>query len=142
MQEQVMQRSYEEEFEGKTERRPLGGLIADLTRQLTTLVRKEIELARVEMTQKASTMARDAIIMGFGGALLYAGFLALLAAAVIGFAYFIPLWLSALIVSAAVLCVGAIFFFIGKARLQKNDITPTQTIISLEENKEWIKRRT
>lgn len=137
-----MQQSYEEEFEEKSERRSLGGLLTHLTRQLTTLVRKEIELARVEMTQKASAMARDSAIMGFGGALLYAGLLAFLATAVIGFAYFIPLWLSALIISAAISCIGAIVFFVGKARMKKNGITPTQTIISLKENKEWIKRQT
>jgi uncharacterized membrane protein YqjE len=137
-----MQRAHEEEFEGKTERRQVGGLIADLVDQLTTLVRKEVELARVEMTQKMSAMIKDAIIMGFGGALLYAGFLALLAAAMIGLANFMPLGVSALIVSAAVLCVGAILFFTGKARLKKADFTLTQTIISLKENKEWIKRQT
>lgn len=137
-----MQEPHQEEFEGKTGVRSLGGLISNLTGQLTTLLRKEIELAKVEMAQKASAAARDAILMAFGGALLYAGFLVLLATAVIGFAIWIPLWLSALIVSVAVLCAGAIFLLVGKSRLQKKDIIPTQTIISLKENKQWIKRQT
>lgn len=123
------------------DRRSLGELLMDLSRQMTTLVRKEIELARVEMTQKVSSMTKDVVLMAMGGALLYAGLLALLATAVIALWQWLPLWLSALVVSVSVLCLGAILYVMGRKRLRDEDVRPTQTIISLKENKEWIKRR-
>jgi hypothetical protein len=38
--------------------RSLGDLFGDLSRQLTTLIRQEIELARTEMTAKPAEMPR------------------------------------------------------------------------------------
>ncbi|RJQ87515.1 MAG: phage holin family protein [Desulfobacteraceae bacterium] len=137
-----MQRYYQGEYEGKSENRSLGGLISDLTSQLSTLVRQEIELARVELTQKASGMAKDAMMMGAGGALVYAGFLALLAAVAILLSKWMAVWLAFGVVAVVVLAAGAAFLMAGKRRLQKRDLKPTQTIISLKENKKWIKQQT
>lgn len=126
----------------QTDERSLGELFSDLGRQLTTLMRKEMELARVETSQKLSATLKDAVWMAIGGALLYAGFLVLLATAVIVLAAWTSLWLSALLVALAVLCTGGVLFLVGRNRMQKRDLKPTRTIISLKESKRWIMNRT
>ena len=45
----------------------LGELFADLSRETATLVRKEVELARTEMTAKASRFTRQAAYVAVGG---------------------------------------------------------------------------
>ena len=65
------------------EQRSLGELFGDLSRQMSALVRQEIELARAEVTGKATSAARDVAIIGAGIGLLYAGLLALIGAAVL-----------------------------------------------------------
>src|ERR687894_566887 len=94
------------------EDRSLGELFAELARETSTLVRQEVELAKTEMSQKASEVGKDAGLLGAGGAVAYAGFLAIMAALIIGLGQLIPLWLSALVVG---LVVGGI----GYALMQK-----------------------
>jgi hypothetical protein len=48
---------------------------------------------------------------------------------------------SALIVSLVALTIGVVMMFAAKNRLSKRDMKPSQTIISLKENKAWIKNR-
>ncbi|KJS33522.1 MAG: hypothetical protein VR64_01775 [Desulfatitalea sp. BRH_c12] len=139
-----MQRQFHREYGTfeQEDQRSLGELFSDLTNQVTTLMRKEIELARIEMTQKASSMAKDAVLISAGGVLLYAGLLVLLGAASIGLATWMPLWLSTLIVAVVVLAIGGTCLMVGKNRLRSKDLKPEQAIISLKENKKWIKQQT
>jgi uncharacterized membrane protein YqjE len=137
-----MQRDYQDDVGDRPQSRSLGTLLSDLTNQLTTLVRQEIELAKVEMSQKLTALGKDAMMIGAGAAMLYAGFLGLLAAAAVILSLWMPAWLAVLIVAVVVLGVGAAVFVSGKNRLKKRDIKPTQTIISLKENKRWIQQKT
>lgn len=125
----------------RSDTRSLGELLTDLTHQITSLIQQEIEMARLETSRKISAMIKDAVLISAGVALLYAGLLALLATSVIILAQWMSLWLAALIVSIAALVTGGILALVGKGRMQERDITPTQTIISLKENKRWIKKR-
>ena len=90
-------------MEDRREDRSLGSLFSDLTNQMATLVRQELDLARTEVSVKATAVTRDAAMIGIGGALLYA---ALLAALVMVGLLLVELglapWLSALIVAIAV----------------------------------------
>ncbi len=91
----------------REEGRGIGDLLGDLGRQVSTLVRKEIDLARVEVTSSVGRMSRGAAMAGAGGAVLYAGLLVLLAAAVLGLIEAgVDAWLAAFIVGAFVLVVG------------------------------------
>src|SRR5438270_1113384 len=91
----------------------LGELFSDLTRETTTLVREEINLARVEMSHKAARMGKDVGFLVAGGAVAYAGFLAVVATLIIALAYAMPWWLAALIVGLLVLAIGAFLVMRG-----------------------------
>ena len=125
---------------GQDEGRGIGDLLGDLGRQVSTLVRKEIDLARVEVTSSVGRMGRGAAMAGAGGALVYAGLLVLLGAAV--FALIdagLDAWLAALIVGGIALIIGAVVTSTGVKQVQATNMAPTQTAETVRENVEFVK---
>ena len=122
--------------------RSLGELFSELTRELTALVRQEVALARTELTQKATTVGKNVGVLAAGGAVAYAGFLALLAALIIGLGQLgLPWWLSALIVGLVVAGIGYLLVQKGLTALKQLNLAPEQTIATLKEDKEWAKEQ-
>ena len=121
--------------------RSLGELFADLSRETTTLVRQEVELAKTEMTQKASRVLKNVGFLAIGGAVAYAGFLAIIAAVIILLAAILPWWLSALLVGIVIAATGGFLIWKGLDALKKEDLVPRQTIESLKEDQEWAKEQ-
>lgn len=121
--------------------RSLGELFSELSRQTSTLVRQEVALAKAEMSQKASRASKDAGMIAAGGAIAYAGFLALVAAAVLLLANAIDWWLAALVVGVIVAAIGGLLIKVGLDQLKQTSPVPEQTIESLKEDKEWVKRQ-
>lgn len=119
----------------------LGELFADLSRETSTLVRQEVALARVELSEKGSKVGKNVAFLAMGGAIAYAGFLVLLAAAVIVLANVIPLWASALVVGLIVAAVGYFLVQKGMTTLREMDLAPRETLESLREDKEWLQRQ-
>lgn len=117
----------------------LGELFADLTREMTTLVRQEVALASTEMGQKASGVGRDLGFLALGGAVAYAGFLAVLAAVILVLGQIIAWWLSALIVGLIVAGVGYFLVRQSLTALKGIDLTPRQTVVTLKEDVAWAK---
>lgn len=72
---------------------------------------------------------------------MFAGFLVLLAAAVLGLAHFVVDWLAALIVGAVVIAIGFIMIQTGKNKLQPSTFKPERTQQALREDKEMVQRR-
>ena len=123
--------------------RSLGELFADLTRETSTLVRQEVNLAKTEMTQKAGRVGKDVGFLAIGGAIAYAGLLAILAAIIIALADLgLPWWLSALLVGLVVAAIGYFLIQRGRNALKQEDLAPTQTIETLKEDAEWMKEQT
>lgn len=119
----------------------IGELFADLANQSRTLVIQEVALAKAELSQKMSQATRGMTYVGIGGAITYAGFLALVGAAIFGLALLMPAWLSALIVGVVVAIIGYILVQVGLNDLKPKDLKPEQTIQSVKETQEWAKRQ-
>jgi hypothetical protein len=123
--------------------RSLGELFAELTRETSTLVRQEVTLAKTEMTQKASAVGKDVGFLAAGGAVLYAGFLALLAAVILALtALGLPAWVASLLVGLIVAGIGGYLVQRGMAALRRTNLAPQQTIDTLKEDSEWAKQQT
>jgi drug/metabolite transporter (DMT)-like permease len=121
--------------------RSLGDLFAELSRETGVLIRKEVELASVEMTAKAKVAGGHAATIAAGGALAHAGLLVLLAAIVIGLAQLgVEPWLSALIVAVITMAIGYMLVNRGLTNLRRTSVAPTQTIETLKETKSWTTR--
>jgi len=126
----------------RREERSLGELFGDLARETGMLVRQEVQLAKTEMTHKASEVGKDIGFLAVGGAVAYAGFLGILAAIVIILAGPLPWWLAALIVGVVVVAIGYFLIQRGRAALQRADPAPRETIDSIKEDVEWAKQQT
>jgi xanthine/uracil permease len=122
--------------------RSLGELFADLSRETTTLVRQEINLATTEMTHKATRVGKDVGFLAVGGAVIYAGFLALMAALILVLAHWLPWWFAAFIVGAVIAGVGYGLVQKGLDALKHEDLAPRQTVQTVKENVEWAKEQT
>jgi len=128
------------ETQHRQEGRSLGELFGDLSREISNLVRDEVTLARVEMTRKATKIAKNAGILAIGGALAYAGVLALIAFVILGLIELgLAAWLSALLVGVVVTAVGAALAKKGLDAIKKIDLIPEQTVRTLKEDEEWAK---
>ena len=62
-------------MQGGGDERSIGELLAQLSQETAELVRREVQLAEVEMTQKAYRAGKNAGFVAAGGALGYAGLL-------------------------------------------------------------------
>ena len=123
------------------ENRPLGDLFGDLAADMSNLVRQEVTLAKVEITQKAKYVGRNVGYLVIGGAVAYAALLAIIAAIIMLLAKVVPDWGSALIVGVVVGAIG--WMLIGKAMsaLQQADLTPRETVETLKEDATWMKEQ-
>lgn len=126
----------------RQDERSIGDLFSELASETSTLVRQEFQLAKTEMTQKATSAGKDVGMLGAGGALAYAGLLAVIAAVIIGLGEFIPMWLSALIVGLVVIGIGYMLVQRGLTALKQIEPAPRQTIETLKEDAEWAKEQT
>jgi len=119
----------------------LGDLFTSLTSDLTTLVRKEIDLARTETMEKVTGVTRNVVMMIAGGLVAYAGLIALLMAAIFLLNQSLSLWVSALIVGILVIIIGAILLAVGRSSLNNMTVVPEKTVETLKENTEWAKEQ-
>ena len=123
------------------ENRPLGDLFSDLATDMSSLVRQEVALAKLEITQKGKYIGRNVGYLIVGGAVAYAGLLAVLAAIIMLLDGVMPAWGAALLVG--VLAAGIAWLMIGKAvaALQQADLTPRETVETLKEDAAWMKQQ-
>jgi large-conductance mechanosensitive channel len=120
--------------------RPVGELFEDLTNDTRTLLSLELELLRAEMTQKARQAGKDVGFIAAGGFVIYAGFIAIVAAVAFGLGNFIPTWLAFLIVGVVVALIGYVVMRKGLDDLKSRSMAPEKTITSLKQDKEWLQR--
>ncbi len=123
------------------EERSLGDLFSELATETSTLVRQEVALAQTELTQKATSVGKNVGFLVVGGAVGYAALLAILAAAIIGLANFLPWWAAALIVGVAVGIVAFLLISPALKALKETSLTPNQTVETLKEDAEWLKNQ-
>ena len=122
--------------------RSLGDLFSDLSRETTTLVRQEVQLAKAELTQSATEAARGIGMLVAGGAVAYAGLLFLMLAIVYGLIEAgWDAWLSALVVGLVVVAIGAILVLRARESLKPANLAPRRTIETLKEDQEWAKEQ-
>lgn len=122
--------------------RSTGELLKRLSQQTSELVRKEVDLAKAELGEKAQTAGKGAGL--FGGATLFGGtaFLALAACLVALLATALDVWLAALIVAVVYAAIAGVLALMGKKKVQEaTPPVPEQTVETLKEDVEWAKTR-
>lgn len=123
--------------------RSLGELFAELARETSTLVRQEVQLARDEVSQQVARVGRNIGALVAGGAVVYAGFLAIIAAVILLLGDLgLPWWLAALLVGVVVAGIGGALVARAITALKQTDLVPHQTVETLREDQEWVKEQT
>jgi len=119
---------------------PTRDLLTALFEQGKVLFKEEVRLARAELRTEARQAGAWAGALGGGsvllhiGALVFAGFLVAL------LDLWMALWASALGISVLLIGVGAILARGGARRLKKTNLKPEETLETLKEDKEWLRR--
>jgi xanthine/uracil permease len=122
--------------------RSLGDLFSTLTRETSTLLRQEVQLAKAELTQSATEAARGIGMLAAGGAVAYAGLLFVLLAVVFGLIKVgWDAWLAALIVGLVVVAIGTVLMLRARESLKPANLTPQQTVETLKEDAAWAKEQ-
>lgn len=121
------------------EDRSLGDLFAELAGETGTLVRQEVALAQTEIVHKATKAGKNVGYLVVGGAVAYAGVLAVIAGVIILLSNFLPAWLSAVLIGAAVSGVAYFMITSAIAELKKTDPMPRNTIETIKEDAKWLK---
>lgn len=118
----------------------VGELLAETTRDLSELFRKEVELAKVELRDEAKKAGRAGAMFGAAGVLGHLAILLLTFAAAWGLAAVMPTGLAFLVVAVVVAIVAYVLVLQGKKRMAEVE-GPRQTIETLQEDVEWAKQQ-
>lgn len=126
---------------GQADERSLSELVQKLTEQTSALARKEIELAKAEVSAKGKRLGMGAGAFGAAGVVgLYAGG-ALTATLILVLATLLDSWLAALIVTIVYAAVAAALALTGKKQVEAGSPPiPEQAIASTKQDIEAAKR--
>jgi len=116
----------------RAEDRSLSELLSEVTGELATLFRKEVELAKVETSEQVSRAAKAGAMLGAAGVV---GFLALILfafAAAWGLAAVLPNGLAFLIVAVVFAVVAAALASAGKKKIASVNPVPDKTVQTLK----------
>ena len=111
----------------------VGQLLSDVSRDFSTLMRQEVELAKAEVKAEVSKASKGAGLLGGAG---FAGYMVLL------FLSFALWWalenvmdagLAALIVAAVWIVIGAVLFRAGRGQLRTVNPKPERTVETVRE---------
>jgi hypothetical protein len=121
--------------------RSVGSLISEVTTDLSTLMRQELDLAKAEMKEEATKTGKAAGMMGAAG---FAGYMVALFLS-------LALWAAlangmdegwaAVIVAAIWAVVGAVLFVTGRKKLREVRPKPERTVDTLKEVPDALKGR-
>lgn len=120
--------------------RPTKDLLSELFAQGKVLIQEEARLAKAEVRAEVKKVTASAGAIGGGALLLVTGWLVFSAFLVALLALVLPVWASALIVSVVFLGVGAALAMAGIKKIKDANLKPTETIETLREDKEWLRK--
>ncbi|MDX6208756.1 MAG: hypothetical protein QOE24_1147 [Frankiales bacterium] len=127
--------------EAEVRNRSVGDLVGDISRDLSSLIHQEIELAKAETKQEVAKAGKAAGMLGGAG---FAGYMVALFASLTlayGIGTFWPAWTGALVVAGLWAVAGVLLYLRGREQLK--DISgPRQTVETIKEDAAWARHPT
>jgi uncharacterized membrane protein YqjE len=119
---------------------PMGELFKKLSDDLSTLVRQELKLAQVEMTEKGKQAGVGLGMFGGAGLLGLLAALTLTACVVAALSTQMKVWIAALIVTVVYGAAAGVLALQGKNRVaEATPPVPEQTVETVKEDVQWAK---
>jgi len=126
-----------------TRDRSTAELLRELSDQTTALVRKEVELAKAEMSERAKRVGIGAGMLGGAGLLALFALGALTACLILALDIVVDAWLAALIVALLYGAVAGVLALVGRKGVREGaPPVPQDAIASAKEDVAWLKART
>jgi VIT1/CCC1 family predicted Fe2+/Mn2+ transporter len=119
----------------------LGQLFSELAVETRMLIRQEVDLAKTEMTQKATFVGKNVASAAAGALVLLMGALPLIAAVIIGLGHAIGYGFASLLVGVILVIVGAVLVMKAKNALAHGSLAPQQTTTQIKETTQWAKEQ-
>ena len=117
----------------------LGELVAEMTGEISALMRKEVELAKVEIKEEVGRAGKAGGMLGAGAG---AGYFALLFVS-LALAWLLdqamPIALAFLIVGVLYGIAAAILIPRGREQMKRVDPVPHRTVETLKEDAAWVR---
>ncbi|GAA4986224.1 phage holin family protein [Kineococcus glutinatus] len=127
---------------GSTGERSLGEIVGSITTEFSTLVRKEVELAKTELREDVKNAGKGAGMFAGAGVAGHVFLIALSAFLVIAIGDAIGYVWSSLIVTVLWAVAAAVLALRGKAEMKKVPPPLEKTTITLKEDVQWAKHPT
>jgi uncharacterized membrane protein YqjE len=141
-QEAVMATAHSNGGQAALRERGMGELVKDLSGQMSTLVRQEVELAKVELAEKGKKAGIGAGMFGAAGAAAILMLGSLTALLILALATAIPAWAGALVVTLLWGAVAGALALIGRNKMREmGKPVPEKTVESVKEDVQWLKNR-
>ena len=123
------------------EKRSLGDIIRSVVDGVTALIRKEIELAKLEVTRSIAARGKGIGFMAGAGVLgLFAlGFVAAAGSAALD--RVLPDWAAHLIVAGVFVLVALVLFLMGRSSMRATPVAPEMTQATIREDVRLVKER-
>jgi uncharacterized membrane protein YqjE len=116
-------------------------IMGDIVSNIQEIIRSEVRLAKTELKEEASKLARAGLMMVVGGVLGFYALGFLLVTIMNAIALAVPVWAASLIVTFLLVAATAVFIGVGRSRM-KEVHPPQKTIQSVKENVEWARNQT
>jgi membrane protein len=124
------------------ENRSLGELFADLTRETRDLLQQEIQLAKTELSDTMTRVAKHGAFIAAGAALGYAGLLLAVGTLTLALvAVGLPAWAAGLVITVLVLVGAGILLMAGLRGMRTVEVAPRRTMQSLQDTVDVLKRQ-
>jgi uncharacterized membrane protein YqjE len=121
----------------------VGDLVKELSSQVSTLVRQEVELAKAEVGEKGKKAGVGAGMFGGAGAAALLMLGSLTAFLILALDLAMPAWAAALIVTALWAAVAGVLALQGRKKMQETGTPiPEKTIETVKEDVQWAKHPT
>jgi uncharacterized membrane protein YqjE len=121
---------------------PTGELVKQLTEDMRTLVRKEIELGRAELGEKGKRAGVGAGMLSGAAVVGVLALAALTTCLIAALDTAMPLWVAALIVAVVYGAIAGVMALTGKNKVQEAaPPVPAETVDSVKEDVQWLKNQ-
>jgi uncharacterized membrane protein YqjE len=119
--------------------RSLGEIVSDISENLTTLIRQEMDLAKTEMKEEVAKVGKGAGLLGGAGLAGWFLLLFLSVTLMYGLDEFMPRWVAALIVTVIWAVIAAVLALTGKKAIKEANPQLPETQQTLKEDVQWAK---